>query len=173
MLKHNFIGFAFWLSIGGCSPDKAPSSTDDTASTYAPRCGDGTIDSSLGEDCDDAGESASCDLDCTLAACGDGTLNVTSGEDCDEGETALCDLDCTLTQCGDGTLNLIAGEECDDPEDPENCLEDCTTRVGNCHIPTPWDEIADSLFDHDLNGLLPVLPGDNIDHGPPKKHVFI
>ncbi len=163
MLKHNFIGFAFWLSIGGCSPDKAPSSTDDTASTYAPRCGDGTIDSSLGEDCDDAGESASCDLDCTLAACGDGTLNVTSGEDCDEGETALCDLDCTLTQCGDGTLNLIAGEECDDPEDPENCLEDCTTRVGNCHIPTPWDEIADSLFDHDLNGLLPVLPGDNID----------
>ena len=48
-------------------------------------CGDGLV---LGtETCDDGGESATCDTDCTAVACGDGTLNATAGEGCDDGNT--------------------------------------------------------------------------------------
>lgn len=46
-------------------------------------CGDGIVDD--GEDCDDAGESESCNDDCTAAACADGVLNVSAGEQCDDG----------------------------------------------------------------------------------------
>ncbi|MCH8990766.1 MAG: IPTL-CTERM sorting domain-containing protein, partial [Acidobacteria bacterium] len=93
-----------------------------------PCCGDENVDP--GEECDDAGESASCDTDCTVAECGDGTLNVTAGEECDDaGESASCDTDCTVAECGDGTLNVTAGEECDGMDDtdcPGACLTDCT-----------------------------------------------
>jgi len=76
-------------------------------------CGDGTVD--FDEDCDDTGESAACDADCTWRICGDGTTNTTAGEECDDaGETAFCNVDCTFAECGDGTLNTTAGEECDD-----------------------------------------------------------
>ena len=34
------------------------------------------------EFCDDGGESATCDVDCTAAACGDGVTNTTAGEEC-------------------------------------------------------------------------------------------
>ena len=79
-----------------------------------PTCGDGAVDSPC-EECDDSGESATCDADCTLASCGDGELNASAGEVCDDGgETATCDLDCTLAACGDGDINAAAGEECDD-----------------------------------------------------------
>lgn len=84
-------------------------------SSSAPFCGDGNTDSNLGEECDDAGESAFCDADCTYRICGDGTLNLTAGEQCDDGaETSTCDSDCTFAECGDGTLNPTAGEQCDD-----------------------------------------------------------
>jgi hypothetical protein len=47
-----------------------------------PMCGDGLVD--MGEECDDAGESATCDADCSVAQCGDGTSNSTAGESCDD-----------------------------------------------------------------------------------------
>ena len=61
-------------------------------------CGDGNIDP--GEDCDDSGESATCDIDCTAVDCGDGTLNTTAGEICDDGNAVSldgCEPDCTET----------------------------------------------------------------------------
>ncbi len=48
-------------------------------------CGNGEIDA--GEECDDGGETATCDNDCTLVQCGDGTLNLTALEECDDGNT--------------------------------------------------------------------------------------
>lgn len=75
-------------------------------------CGDGDV--SNAEECDDAGESAACDLDCTFPACGDGIFNM-SVEECDDGvQTAGCEVNCMLPACGDGTLNALAGEECED-----------------------------------------------------------
>ena len=46
-------------------------------------CGNGSVEGA--EACDDMGESATCNDDCTLASCGDGVLNVTAGEECDDG----------------------------------------------------------------------------------------
>jgi len=60
-------------------------------------CGDGTVEGT--EACDDMGESATCDDDCTLAECGDGVLNVTAGEECDDGNTMAgdgCGATCLL-----------------------------------------------------------------------------
>ncbi|MEX1363042.1 MAG: FG-GAP repeat protein, partial [Nannocystaceae bacterium] len=46
-------------------------------------CGDGITNATAGEACDDGGESATCNADCTLAMCGDGITNATAGEACD------------------------------------------------------------------------------------------
>jgi hypothetical protein len=87
--------------------------TSDTGtSDTGPSCGNGMIEDP--EECDDMGESATCDLDCTMRICGDGTFNATAGEECDEaGPTLACDSDCTFVECGDATLNTTAGEACD------------------------------------------------------------
>ena len=110
----------------------ATSSTSDasTSSTGAdPVCGDGAVEGD--EDCDDAGESATCDDDCTLATCGDGVVNITAAEQCDEGgESATCDVDCTAATCGDGVFNAAAGELCDEGGATALCDADCT--LGEC-----------------------------------------
>ncbi len=92
-------------------------------------CGNGVVDT--GEECDDGGESAMCDANCTFAECGDGTFNATAGEECDDaGDSVTCDSDCTIAECGDGTLNVTAGEECDDAGESAACDSDCT--VAEC-----------------------------------------
>ncbi|GAB4510058.1 MAG: hypothetical protein Tsb0020_26970 [Haliangiales bacterium] len=48
----------------------------------APRCGDGAVNSEA-ERCDDGGESADCDADCTAVDCGDGIVNTTAGGQCE------------------------------------------------------------------------------------------
>jgi len=67
-------------------------------------CGDGVVNTTASETCDDSGESASCDDDCTDVVCGDGTTNATAGEDCDDGNTTNgdgCDSTCALEDNGD------------------------------------------------------------------------
>ena len=92
-------------------------------------CGDGILD--LCEQCDDGGESAACNGDCTLAACGDGVLNLTAGEACDDGNTTSgdgCSADCSSTEiCGNAVLD--PGEICDDGNnvDGDGCSADCTS----------------------------------------------
>ncbi len=90
-------------------------------------CGDGIV--TAGEDCDDAGESALCDADCTFAACGDGTLNLTAGETCDDGNAVNgdgCDANCTTSGCGNGIVT--PPEQCDDgnASNSDDCLNNCT-----------------------------------------------
>lgn len=112
----------------------------------SPSCGNGSIED--GETCDDAGESATCNVDCSAVACGDGVLNVTAGEACDEGgNTATCDADCTAVACGDGSLNPAAGEACDDAGETAACDLDCT---------------AASCGDGTINGAA----GEECDGGP-------
>ncbi len=99
-------------------------------------CGDGEL--GFGEGCDDGGESATCDADCTLAACGDGLVNATAGEACDDvGPSASCDVDCTLAVCGDGVLNTLSGESCDDGNTAS--FDGCST---NCTIEEPLTKAA-------------------------------
>jgi cysteine-rich repeat protein/parallel beta-helix repeat protein len=53
-------------------------------------CGDGIICPEF-EVCDDAGDSETCDYDCTLVACGDAHVNFVAGEECDDGNTETGD----------------------------------------------------------------------------------
>jgi len=95
-------------------------------------CGDGQIEGA--EECDDSGESPSCDGDCTFPVCGDGTLNPQAGEQCESDSDCLvgeaCDLGCACIPapvCGDG---LVEGaEECDDLGESPTCDGDCTFPV--------------------------------------------
>jgi cysteine-rich repeat protein len=76
-------------------------------------CGNGVREGA--EECDTSGQSATCDVDCSLPQCFDGILNTAASEECDPGvATGSCDVGCTLAVCGDGTLNRNRGEECDD-----------------------------------------------------------
>ncbi len=97
-----------------------------------PICGDSVIDAP-GEDCDDGGESATCNADCTTAVCGDQIINATAGETCDEAgsptASATCDSDCTDPVCGDGLTNAAANEDCDDSGESATCNADCSTSV--------------------------------------------
>ncbi len=99
-----------------------------TDCTCPPFCGDGSVDA--GEQCDDGGETASCDDDCTFVYCGDGHTNETASETCDDaGESATCDDDCTTVACGDGNTNETAGEACDDGGESATCDADCTVAL--------------------------------------------
>ncbi len=92
-------------------------------------CGNGVVDPP-GEDCDDSGESAMCNVDCSFAMCGDGLVNMTAGEVCDDaGESVTCNDDCTAASCGDGVVNMAAGEACDDMGESAMCNDDCSVAT--------------------------------------------
>lgn len=96
----------------------------------SPVCGDGSVD--IGEDCDDSGESASCDADCSNAICGDGTLNASAGEQCDDGNTDNgdgCDSSCqneasAATGGSAGTRGRIGDRNTFGDEEEEELSED-------------------------------------------------
>jgi len=78
-------------------------------------CGNGLVEA--GEECDDLGQSATCDADCSFVVCGDGTLNTSAGEACDNGGANsdsipdACRTNCQPASCGDNVAD--AAEECD------------------------------------------------------------
>ncbi len=118
-------------------------------------CGDGIVwnEGAGTEVCDDAGESATCDDDCTPPVCGDGNVNGAAGEDCDAfgAETPTCDIDCTIAECGDNLKNAAAGEQCDGTDDtfcPGLCQEDCQCPPPPPIIPTvtEWGLIVMTLL---------------------------
>ena len=124
-------------SYGTCMPG---------CGSLAPYCGDGATEPGM-EDCDDSGESATCDSDCTFAICPDSTLNTTAGEICDEGgDTATCDGDCTGVLCGDTYVNTVAGEACDDGTNDGSygtCMPGCGSLAPYCGdgiIDPPYEE---------------------------------
>jgi cysteine-rich repeat protein len=92
-----------------------------------PVCGDGVLDLSAGEACDDGGDSPTCDRDCTPVVCGDLLFNPAAGEECDEGmDSETCTRYCTLPRCGDGYVDSEAGETCDDRGESATCDRDCS-----------------------------------------------
>lgn len=89
-------------------------------------CGDGVTDTP--ENCDDAGESAGCDDDCTFVSCGDANVNEASGEECDDGVNLggpdACRPGCFDPVCGDSVTDPGSGEQCDSPV-ASDCTADC------------------------------------------------
>jgi len=94
--------------------DTAPSSSSSTADTAAPSCGNGIVEP--GEWCDDAGESPTCDENCSDVVCGDGDINTAAGEECDDAE--LVGASCE-------SLGYDVGELA--------CGGECLYDVSNCH----------------------------------------
>ncbi len=109
----------------GCSADCLSNET----------CGNGIIDQTVGESCDDDGPD--CRDDCVSARCGDGVVDEASFEVCDDPNgnsneaDAACRTNCQLQRCGDGVTDFLAGEDCDDgnvlPGDA--CSDSCQFEV--------------------------------------------
>ncbi|MEM9462860.1 MAG: MYXO-CTERM sorting domain-containing protein [Myxococcota bacterium] len=100
-------------TVGNNDPAAMPATDTPGAPNVCP-CGNGNVDP--GEDCDDMGESANCDADCTLAMCGDDITNATAGEECDDGNTddgdgcsALCTLEGDSSTGGSSTGDSSTG----------------------------------------------------------------
>ncbi len=123
---------AFNADLAGNAPE---------ALAYIHYCGDGIVWPNSSEECDEAGETGTCNADCTTSSCGDGVINTAAGEVCDDGtensDTAgdACRTDCALPYCGDGVVDTGAGEACDDGQnnsnaEPDACRSDC--RLAHC-----------------------------------------
>jgi cysteine-rich repeat protein len=121
-------------------------------------CGDGEVAGN--EACDTAGESATCDADCTAVECGDGAVNTAAAEVCDDGDAVdddgcsnlcapslgfVCDQSepsvCAST-CGDGTK--ASDELCDTGGDSADCDADCTPPECGDGL---WNASADEACD--------------------------
>lgn len=118
------------LDEGEACDDGVAGSAACTLDCEVSTCGDGFVNFTAGEACDDGSESAECDDDCSVPVCGDGNANQVSGEICDTGGPSVnCDDDCTPVECGDGVTNLVVGEQCDDAGESATCNADCTVPV--------------------------------------------
>ncbi len=123
--------------------DPGQADTDNDGVGDACDCGDGIV--AANETCDTAGESATCDDDCTAVSCGDSNTNMVAGEDCDDGaESATCNADCSTAACGDSVVNNTAGETCDDGGRSATCDADCTAvSCGDGVVNTTSGEMCD------------------------------
>jgi hypothetical protein len=116
-------------------------------------CGDGHVNLSAGEVCDDGAQNgtaqSTCSATCHLVTCGNGVLE--QGEQCDDGANNgpnnRCN-NCRLNVCGDG--NTLTGvEQCDDGvggvrTDSATCDNDCTFAVcGDGHLNLAAGEFCD------------------------------
>ena len=97
-----------------------------------PACGDGIVDTPVGEECDDGNtdDRDGCSAICRLPGCGDGIID--PDEECDDGidnsdtDPDACRTDCVVPFCGDAIVDT--GEECDDGNSvpADDCTNDCT-----------------------------------------------
>ena len=133
-------------------------------------CGDGTVQATCGEACDDGNtvNGDGCDNNCTLTGCGNGI--VTAGEECDDSDLTGgdgCSATCTVEPgwncagqpsvctevCGDGLLT--PGEQCDDGNtvSRDGCSSTCKLELcgvapaTGCRRPTLPDKAAIILKD--------------------------
>ena len=144
-------------------------------------CGNGVLEASNGEACDDGAENAddaACTLECELARCGDGLIQ-TGVELCDDGhdgnrDDGPCTPLCAPPTCGDGILQ--PSEACDDGDDNKpqanadglgGCSLQCVplARCGDGVVHPDFEECDDgNTDDSDACTSLCTLPtcGDGI-----------
>lgn len=140
-----------------------------------PACGDGFINTSAGEVCDDENliDGDGCSADCQSdETCGNGITDLAAGEDCDDGGVLPgdgCSETCQAEGCGDGVLN--PGEVCDDDNrvDGDGCSSDCQSdeTCGNGVVDEIAGETCDSGgmgIDCDTDCTRPIC-GDGIVNG--------
>lgn len=142
MLLPSLVG----LGLAGCDGDD-PGTREPPAGV----CGDFTVDSTLGEECDDGNLDSEdgCSGSCLAEFCGDGEAQAGLGESCDDGNTVSldgCSGLCLSEGCGDGMRQV--GEECDDgnPSSDDGCSSAC-------------------LFEYCSDGLTQAGIGEDCDDG--------
>src|SRR5664280_1268585 len=162
-----------------------------TSCTLGPYCGDGIVQTTDGELCDNgkntdgyaAAASNACAPGCTLPPyCGDGKVQLDYGEACDNGSadcasaTAdcynLCTTSCTLgPYCGDGVVNGDAAhpEACDDGINDgtyDTCGVGCTPppRCGDGIVQADWGEQCEPSLDPNCTSACkyPGFCGDGV-----------
>lgn len=110
-------------------------------------CGDGKINNSGKEQCDNGAANSdtakdACRKDCTKARCGDGVAD--SNEGCDDGnqvETDACRNSCVSATCGDGTVQASV-EQCDAGGDNSDSVKDACRK--NCTKARCGDTVIDT-----------------------------
>lgn len=115
----------------GESCDEGGDTPTCNANCTVPVCGDGYLNLTIGEQCDDGPTgSLTCTPYCTASICGDGIVNAMAGEQCDGGP--ICDSSCQyiVSTCGDGVVD--AGEPCDDGNHAtgDGCSATCHVEAG-------------------------------------------
>jgi cysteine-rich repeat protein len=169
-------------SASDTPPEDVPDTSEDPPGDVpSGDCGNGDVNA--GETCDTAGESATCDDDCTAVDCGDGNINQAAGEVCDDGDdtggdgcSASCQIeehwDCTgdafstCYECGDGSLDPT--EECDDgdTDDSDGCAGDCTIELHfNCTQEEGETSQCFECGDGVVDGPVDDFPGEACDDG--------
>ncbi len=118
-------------------------------------CGDGLVQSTLGEECDGELDGALC-VDCRIERCGNGVLDL--DEVCDDGNRV--DLDgctgCRAGRCGNGVVEGL--EQCDDGDrfGDDGCSATCfVERCGNGLLENK--EVCDEPEDASCIDCLPTL----------------
>jgi cysteine-rich repeat protein len=109
-------------------------------------CGDGVVQSLLGEQCEQSIHDSSLEYECDNCRfislyCGNNVLD--SGEECDDGEQnstspdALCRSDCSLSRCGDAVVDSV--ETCDDGNriSGDGCDRFCREEESEVVTPPP------------------------------------
>src|SRR5258705_9085832 len=101
-MKHVLAGLMF-AAIAACGGGSDSGVCGDGTRDPDEQCDDGNV-------VDGDGCSAECMIE-VPAGCGDGAIAPPEQCDT-RGESATCDLDCTLPVCGDAIHNAAAGEGC-------------------------------------------------------------
>jgi hypothetical protein len=102
---------------------------DDCTASMPAVCGDGVVTSP--EVCDGPMPYCGDKCTKILGSCGDGIMQINEPCD-SKGESATCNVDCTLVRCGDRIVNRAAKEVCDDALNdgqPGSCTADCSDYV--------------------------------------------
>ena len=126
-------------------------------------CGDGIVQSLLGEQCEQSTHSPTLPYSCincrfATTTCGNGTIE--QGEECDAGTQnstspdALCRPDCSLSRCGDGVIDST--ELCDDGNrlNGDSCDRYCRTDNGDTLVASDT-----TIGFPDVSLTATVLPG--------------
>ena len=113
-----------------------------------PACGNGKVQASKGEICDDGNNVSGdgCSADCrSQETCGNGIVDAASGEQCDTSvQTATCNGDCTVAFCGDGKVNPARGEACDSGGPSAFCNVFCQPTVCGNGVVEPLEQCDDA-----------------------------
>ncbi len=129
--------------------------TNRTDDTPPETCGNGVLNMSAGEQCDDGNDidDDGCTNACTLPACGDGIVQAQNGEECDDGniqDDGTCLADCTFVWFFDDAEDAAAFATWTqaplDGNDPKTAWTRVTTMThggrGAYHLPPQDDGVA-------------------------------